>query len=326
MEYRRLGHSGLQVSQLSLGSWVTYHNQVDLHSAVEMLAAAKDAGVNFFDNAEAYAFGRSELVMGEALKTLNWPRQNYVVSTKFFWGLARGPIAINCRDTLNRKYLLQAIDGSLTRLGLDFIDLVYCHRPDPHTPIEETVWAMSDMITRGKALYWGTSEWSAEQIRAAWLIADKHHLHKPVMEQPQYNLFHRHRVEQEYAALYDEIGLGLTTWSPLASGLLTGKYANGIPEKSRATIKGMDFLVSALTDQEKNLAVGKLAKIAAELECSVAQLSIAWTARNPRVSTVITGASSLAQLQHNMAAIEVLPKLTDGILVEIDAISKPLAD
>ena len=236
MQYRRLGRAGLQVSELSLGSWVTYHNQVDTNSAKEMLAAAMDAGVNFFDNAEAYALGRSEQVMGDAIKALNWPRLNYIVSTKFFWGLSRGPHSANRKDTLNRKYLMQAIDGSLQRMGLDFIDLVYCHRPDPNTPIEETVWAMSDMITCGKALYWGTSEWSAAEIRAAWEIADKHHLHKPVMEQPQYNLFHRKRVEQEYAPLYDDIGLGLTTWSPLASGLLTGKYANGIPEKSRATL------------------------------------------------------------------------------------------
>ncbi|MBL0075511.1 MAG: aldo/keto reductase [Rhodocyclaceae bacterium] len=326
MQYRRLGQAGLQVSELSLGSWVTYHNQVDTNSAKEMLAAAMDMGINFFDNAEAYALGRSEQVMGDAIKALNWPRLNYIVSTKFFWGLSRGPHSANRKDTLNRKYLMQAIDGSLQRMGLDFIDLVYCHRPDPHTPLEETVWAMSDMITRGKALYWGTSEWSAAEIRAAWEIADKHHLHKPVMEQPQYNLFHRKRVEQEYAALYDDIGLGLTTWSPLASGLLTGKYANGIPEKSRATLKGMDFLVAGLTDQAKNQAVGKFQQIAVGLDCSVAQLAIAWAAKNPRVSTVILGASSLAQFEHNMKALEVLPKLTPEVLAGLDAISVPLAE
>lgn len=325
MQYRRLGRAGLQVSELSLGSWVTYHNQVDTNSAKEMLAAAMDAGVNFFDNAEAYALGRSEQVMGDAIKALNWPRLNYIVSTKFFWGLSRGPHSANRKDTLNRKYLMQAIDGSLQRMGLDFIDLVYCHRPDPNTPIEETVWAMSDMITRGKALYWGTSEWSAAEIRAAWEIADKHHLHKPVIEQPQYNLFHRKRVEQEYAPLYDDIGLGLTTWSPLASGLLTGKYANGIPEKSRATLKGMDFLVPGLTDQAKNQAVGKFQKIAASLDCSVAQLAIAWAAKNPRVSTVILGASSFSQFEHNMRALEVLPKLTADVMAALDLISTPLA-
>ena len=326
MQYRRLGHAGLQVSELSLGSWVTYHNQVDTNSAKEMLAAAMDAGVNFFDNAEAYALGRSEQVMGDAIKALNWPRLNYIVSTKFFWGLSRGPHTANRKDTLNRKYLMQAIDGSLQRMGLDFIDLVYCHRPDPQTPIEETVWAMSDMITRGKALYWGTSEWSAAEIRAAWEIADKHHLHKPVMEQPQYNLFHRKRVEQEYVTLYDDIGLGLTTWSPLASGLLTGKYAKGIPEKSRATLKGMDFLVAGLTDQAKNEAVGRLQQIAASLDCSVAQLAIAWTAKNPRVSTVILGASSLSQFEHNMKALEVLPKLSPEVMAALEAISAPLAE
>ncbi|MBP6776356.1 MAG: aldo/keto reductase, partial [Piscinibacter sp.] len=209
MQYRRLGRSGLKVSELSLGSWVTYHNQVDVKAATEMLAAAMDAGINFFDNAEVYALGKSEVVMGEAFKALKWPRLNYVVSTKFYWGLDREGHATNRKDTLNRKYLMQAIDGSLARMGLDFIDLVYCHRPDPQTPIEETVWAMSDMISRGKALYWGTSEWPAADIRAAWEIAERHHLHKPVMEQPQYHLFHRKRVEEEYARLYDDIGLGL---------------------------------------------------------------------------------------------------------------------
>ena len=199
MQYRRLGRSGLQVSELSLGSWVTYHNQVDTRSAVEMLAAARDAGVNFFDNAEVYAQGASERVMGEAFKQLKWARESYVVSTKFFWGLQREGSTVNLQNTLNRKYLMQAIDGSLQRLQLDFVDLIYCHRPDPHTPIEETVRAMSDIITQGKALYWGTSEWSAADIRAAWEIAERHHLHKPVMEQPQYHLFHRKRVEQEYA-------------------------------------------------------------------------------------------------------------------------------
>jgi voltage-dependent potassium channel beta subunit len=224
MQYRRLGRSGLQVSELSLGSWVTYHNQVDVSGAREMMAAAFDAGVNFFDNAEVYASGQSEVVMGAALKALDWPRLDYIVSTKFFWGLHKAGPTANKKDTLNRKYLNQAIDGSLKRMGLDHIDLVYCHRPDPHTPIEETVWTMSQMISSGKALYWGTSEWSAQEIQAAWDIADRHHLHKPVMEQPQYHLFHRRRVEKEYARLYDDLGLGLTTWSPLASGLLTGKY------------------------------------------------------------------------------------------------------
>ncbi|MEO6745322.1 MAG: aldo/keto reductase [Caldimonas sp.] len=325
MQYRRLGPSGLQVSELSLGSWVTYHNQVDAKGAREMLAAAFDAGVNFFDNAEVYAKGQSEIVMGQALKALGWPRLNYIVSTKFFWGLDRDGNAVNRKDTLNRKYLMQAIDGSLARMGLEHIDLVYCHRPDPHTPIEETVWAMSDMITRGKALYWGTSEWSADEIRAAWLVADRHHLHKPVVEQPQYNLFHRKRVEQEYARLYADIGLGLTTWSPLASGLLTGKYRSGVPADSRGAIESMGFLVKGLTDAERNGAVAKLEAVAADLGCTVGQLAIAWCAKNPRVSTVITGASKLSQLRDNLRAVDVLPKLDAAVMARIDEISTPLA-
>ena len=325
MQYRRLGRSGLQVSQLSLGSWVTYHNQVDVAAAREMLAVAMDAGVNFFDNAEAYAGGQSEVVMGEAFKALKWPRLNYIVSTKFFWGLDRDGQSINRKETLNRKYLMQAIDGSLQRMGLDFIDLVYCHRPDPHTPIEETVLAMSDMITQGKALYWGTSEWAAADIRAAWDIADRHHLHKPVMEQPQYHLFHRKRVEQEYARLYEDIGLGLTTWSPLASGLLTGKYRDGVPADSRASVPGMAFLVERLTDTRNNAAVAQLEAVARDLGCGVAQLAIAWAAHNPRVSTVITGASKIAQLRDNLGAVDVLPQLTPEVMARIDAISAPLA-
>jgi voltage-dependent potassium channel beta subunit len=325
MQYRRLGSSGLKLSVLSLGSWVTYHNQVDVDAAKEMLAAAMDAGVNFFDNAEVYAGGQSEVVMGRALKALGWPRLHYVISTKFFWGLDRSGDGINRKDTLNRKYLMQAIDGSLQRLGLDFVDLAYCHRPDPHTPIEETVRAMSDMITQGKALYWGTSEWSADEIRAAWNVAERHHLHKPVMEQPQYHLFHRGRVEQEYARLYEDIGLGLTTWSPLASGLLTGKYKSGVPAGSRGALENMSFLVKSLTDPAKNEAVVRLERIAAELGCTVAQLAIAWCARNPHVSTVITGASRIDQLRSNLGALEVLPKLTQEVVERIDAVTAPLA-
>ena len=325
MQYRRLGHSGLQVSELSLGSWVTYHNQVDAAAAREMLAVAFDAGVNFFDNAEAYAGGKGEVVMGEALKALRWPRLNYIVSTKFFWGLDREARTPNRRHTLNRKYLAQAIDGSLQRMGLDFIDLVYCHRSDPHTPIEETVWAMSDMIERGKALYWGTSEWSAEEIRAAWDIAERHHLHKPVMEQPQYNLFCRKRVEQEYTRLYQDIGLGLTTWSPLASGLLTGKYRSGVPAGSRGTLEGMGFLLNGLTDVSKNAVLTQLDAVALELDCSLGQLAIAWAARNPRVSTVIMGASKISQLQDNLRAVDIIPRLTPQIMARIDVMTSPLA-
>jgi len=325
MQYRRLGRAGLQVSELSLGSWVTYHNQVDTKAATRMLATAMDAGINFFDNAEVYATGESEKVMGEAFKKLKWPRLNYIVSTKFFWGLDREGAAINRKDTLNRKYLMQAIDGSLARMQLEHIDLVYCHRPDPHTPIEETVWAMSDMITRGKALYWGTSEWSAAEIRAAWEIAERHHLHKPVVEQPQYHLFHRERVEKEYARLYEDIGLGLTTWSPLASGLLTGKYKAGIPRGSRGAMESMSFLREQLTDKAKNEAVAQLEGIAAELGASVAQLALAWVNHNPHVSSVILGASKLSQLEDNLKALAITPKLTPDVLAEIDRITQPLA-
>jgi len=324
MQYRRLGRAGLQVSELSLGSWVTYANQVDVDAAVEMMAAAYDAGVNFFDNAEAYAGGKSEEVMGAALKKLGWARLNYTVSTKFFWGLPDA-VTVNRKNTLNRKYLMQAIDGSLQRFGLEHLDLVYCHRADPNTPIEETVHAMSDMITQGKALYWGTSEWSAADIRAAWDIADRHHLHKPVVEQPQYHLFHRAKVEQEFARLYDDIGLGLTTWSPLASGLLTGKYKSGIPGGSRGAMQNMSFLHDQLTDQAKNDAVAKLEPIARDLGATTAQLAIAWVARNPRVSSVITGASGVTQLKDNLKAAEIIPKLTPEVLARIDEITKPLA-
>ena len=325
MHYRRLGRSGLQVSALSLGSWVTYHNQVDTKAATEMLAAAMDAGVNFFDNAEAYASGQSEVVMGQAFKALKWPRLNYIVSTKYFWGLNREGNTVNRMDTLNRKYLSQAIDGSLARMGLDFIDLVYCHRPDPHTPIEETVWAMSDMVSRGKALYWGTSEWSAADIRTAWNIADKHHLHKPVVEQPQYHLFHRQRVEREYAPLCEDLGLGLTTWSPLASGLLTGKYKDGIPAGSRGALQGMGFLAQSLSDPAKKAAVLQLEAVAAGLGCSLAQLAIAWVAKNPQVSSVITGASKLSQLQSNLGALALIDQLSPELMARLDAISAPLA-
>lgn len=333
MTYRRLGRSGLRVSTLSLGSWVTYHNQVDTGAARELMAAAFDAGVNFFDNAEVYAAGRSEEIMGAALKALGWPRLNYVVSTKFYWGLpdtssGGGGAAegINRKNTLNRKYLMQGIDGSLKRLGLDHVDLIYCHRPDAHTPIEETVRAMSDIISQGKALYWGTSEWSASDIHAAWHLADRHGWHKPVMEQPEYHLFHRRRVEKEYARLYEDIGLGLTTWSPLASGLLTGKYRAGLPEGSRGAMENMAFLREGLLNVEKNNAVAQLAPIAEELGCSLAQLAIAWVAKNPRVSTVITGASKLSQLQQNLGALAVLGKLTPELMARIEAVTQPLAD
>ena len=317
MNYRRLGRCGLRVSELSFGSWVTYGNQLGTDQARECMAAAWDRGVNFFDNAQVYAAGKSEEIMGEVLKKLAWPRLKYVVSTKFFWGITDGP---NEKNTLNRKYLLDAIDGSLKRLKLEHVDLVYCHRPDPNTPIEETVWAMHDMIQRGKALYWGTSEWSAADIAAAWHVAERHHLHKPVVEQPEYNLFHRNRVEKEYARLYGDIGIGLTTWSPLASGLLTGKYRGGVPADSRGAIPRMKFLVDDLTDKAKNQVVGELELVAKELGCTTAQLAIAWCARNPNVSSVITGASKVSQVEENLRAAEVIPRLTPQVMERIDGI------
>ena len=319
MEYRRLGRSGLQVSTLSFGSWVTFGTQLDTGLARDCISAAWDAGCNFFDNAEAYAGGKSETIMGEAIAQLGLERDAYVISTKLFWGLHDGP---NRRNTLNRKYLLSAIDGSLKRMGLDYVDLVYCHRADPNTPIEETVWAMSDMITSGKALYWGTSEWTADEIRAAWQIAERHHLHKPVVEQPQYNMLERKRVEREYARLYDDIGLGLTIWSPLASGVLTGKYLDGIPEGSRGTLEGYDWLKPRLTDEGAKQRVRAIKAVADRLEVPMAQLAIAWCAANPNVSSVITGASKPEQVVQNFGAMDVLAMITPDIKAELDKITR----
>jgi voltage-dependent potassium channel beta subunit len=318
MEYRRLGTSGLKVSELSFGSWITYGNQLAEDTARECMAAAHDAGVNFFDNAEVYARGQSETIMGSALKKLAWRRASYVVSTKFYWGLHDG---VNEKNTLNRKYLMQAIDASLARLQLDHVDLVFCHRADPDTPIEETVWAMHDMIRSGKALYWGTSEWTAAEITAAWQIADKHHLAKPVMEQPQYNLLHRERVEHEYARVFRDLGIGATTWSPLASGLLTGKYNQGVPANSRATLKGFEWLAERILDPAKVKQVRALVPIADELGCTMAQFALAWCLKNPNVSTVITGASRPAQVVENMKALAVVPKLSPEILARVEAIA-----
>jgi voltage-dependent potassium channel beta subunit len=317
MEYRYLGHSGLKVSELSFGSWVTFGTQLGEDLARECMAAAYGAGVNYFDNAESYARGQSEIVMGKVLKKLAWRRGSYLVSTKFFWGLFEGP---NEKNTLNRKRLLEAIDGSLARLQLDYVDLVFCHRPDPATPIEETVWAMHDIISRGKALYWGTSEWSAAEIMEAWQIADKHHLHKPSMEQSQYNMFNRQKIEQEFARLYQDIGLGTTTWSPLASGILTGKYNDGLPADSRANLKDYEWLKPSLTDPERTNKVKELALIAADLGVSMAQMALAWCLKNPHVSTVITGASRVEQIHENIGASEVVEKLSPEVMTRIDEV------
>jgi voltage-dependent potassium channel beta subunit len=320
MQYRRLGRSGLQVSVLSFGSWVSFGPQLAGDRARECLAAAYEGGVNFFDNAEVYSRGRSETIMGEAIAALGWPRHSYVISSKYFWGIED---SINTKNTLNRKYLLQAVEGSLRRLKLDFLDLIFCHRPDPDTPIEETVRAMSDIVSSGRAVYWGTSEWSAAAIREAWDIADRHHLHKPVMEQPEYNLFERHKVEEEYADLYDSIGLGLTVWSPLASGLLSGKYLDGIPEGSRATLRGYEWLRERLTDAGANRQVRELREIADELGVTLSQLSLAWCAKNPHVSTVITGASRVEQVHENLGAAGVIKHLTKDVMQRIGAIFQP---
>ncbi len=320
MQYRHLGRSGLQVSVLSFGSWVTFGQQIGTELAVNCLSAAREGGVNFFDNAESYAQGESERIMGKALVELGWPRYSYVISTKLFWGIYED---VNMRNTLNRKYLLQAMDASLDRLGLDFVDIVFCHRADPATPMEETVWAMSDIVAGGKALYWGTSEWPAADIRAAWEIAERHHLRKPVAEQPQYNLLVRQRVEREYARLYEDIGIGLTTWSPLASGLLSGKYLDGAPAGSRALLPGYEWLQQALTDEDQNAKARQLKEVADDIGCDMAQLALAWCVHNPHVSTVITGASNVDQIRSNLGAMDVLPLITDEVAARLDAISPP---
>jgi voltage-dependent potassium channel beta subunit len=287
------------------------------------MRTAWDSGVNFFDNAEAYEGGRSEEIMGAALKKLGWRRASYVVSTKIFWGLHDG---VNEKNTLNRKRMREGIDGALKRFGLDYIDLVFCHRWDNETPMEELVWTMHMMVESGKALYWGTSEWKAEQIREAWDVAEKHHLHKPQMDQPQYNLFTRHKVEQDFERLYSGTGLGLTTWSPLASGVLTGKYNAGIPKDSRMALPGYDWLKNAAVTPQRIEAVKKLEPIAREVGASLAQLSLAWCAHNPHVNSVITGASRPEQVKENMKALDVLPKLTPDVVKRIEEAVAPVSD
>ena len=318
MRYRRLGRSALKVSLLSFGSWVSFGNQLDDDLAVRCLEAAREGGVNFFDNAENYAGGKSEAIMGRAFKTLGWERREYVVSSKFFWGIYDDP---NMTNTLNRKYLMQAVDASLERFGLDFLDLVFCHRADPDTPIEETVRAMSDIVSSGKARYWGTSEWAADEIVAAIEIAERHHLFKPVVEQPQYNLLQRRRVEHEYARLIEDYGIGLTTFSPLAAGLLTGKYLEGIPEDSRGTLAGFEWLRPNFEDSRSNEKVRALKAIADDLGCPLAQLAIAWCACNPKVSTVITGASRVEQLKENLRSLDVLERLDDEVMRRINEVA-----
>lgn len=318
MEYRLLGASGLRISALSLGSWVTFGDQIGQEPAHRCMKAAYDAGVNFFDNAEAYAHGRSEIMMGNIIKKTGWKRSDLVISTKIFWG-GSGP-----NDTgLSRKHILEGTDASLHRLQMDYVDLIFCHRPDPDTPIEETVRAMTHVIDQGKALYWGTSEWSAQQITAAYHIARGEHLIPPTMEQPEYNMFHREKVEKEYVPLYSEFGLGTTIWSPLASGMLTGKYNQGIPEGTRVSLPGYDWLRERFENEEGRRRVEKirkLAPLASDLGITIPQLALAWCLKNPHVSSVITGASKPEQVIENMKALEAVPKLTSEIMDQIEQI------
>lgn len=314
MEYRNLGTSGLKISALSLGAWVTYGGQVGEEVAFECMTAAYEAGVNFFDNAEAYAGGQAEVVMGNVIKRTGWKRSDLVISTKIFWG-GDGP-----NDTgLSRKHLIEGTNASLGRLQMDYVDLIFCHRPDLYTPIEETVWAMNQILNQGKAFYWGTSQWSAQQILDAHAFARQEHLVPPLMEQPEYNMFHREKVEHEYALLYENIGLGTTIWSPLDSGILTGKYNEGIPEESRIALEGYEWLKEQLT-QEKIEKVRKLTPIAEGLGCSMAQLALAWCLKNPYVSTVITGASKPEQVDENMKALDYVEKLDNETMDRIEKI------
>ena len=314
MQYRRLGKAGIKLSELSLGAWVTYGGQVGEDVATECMSAAYEAGVNFFDNAEGYASGQAEVVMGNVIKKLGWRRESVVVSTKIFWG-GEGP-----NDTgLSHKHIIEGVNNALRRLQMDYVDLVFCHRPDPNTPIEETVRAMDIVIKQGKAFYWGTSEWSAAEIMRADAVARQYGLTPPSMEQPQYNMFARERFEKEYALLYRDLGYGTTIFSPLASGLLTGKYNEGIPAGSRASLEGYEWLQRGIT-QERIEKVKQLQPIASELGCSLAQLALAWCLKNPNVSTVITGASRRSQVTENMVALDVVPKLTDEVMGHIDGI------
>ncbi len=325
MEYRRLGSAGLQVSALSFGSWVTFGKQADVDLAYDMMKTAYNAGVNFFDNAEAYEGGESETIMGKVIKKAGWKRSDLVVSTKIFWG-GEGP---NDKG-LSRKHILEGTNAALKRLQLDYVDLIFAHRPDVNTPIEETVRAFNHVLNQGKALYWGTSEWSAAQIMEAYAVARREHLIPPQMEQPQYNMFYRKRVESEYAHLYKEIGLGTTIFSPLARGLLTGKYNQGIPEGSRGTLEGYEWLRDWFTDNEALKAIEKIRKlmpIAKDLGGSMTQLALAWTLKNPNVSTTITGASRVEQVKENMKALNFVPKLTPDVMEQIEVIldNKPPA-
>ena len=322
MQYRRLGKTGLKVSLLSFGSWVTFAKQIEQDIAASCMHLAYDNGINFFDNAEIYARGQSEVVMGEVLKKAEWPRDSYVVSSKVFWGGDKPT-----QKGLSMKHVTEACHAALRRLQLDYLDLYFCHRPDYDTPVEETVWAMNTLIRQGKILYWGTSEWPAHRIMEAHVVAKENGLIPPAMEQPQYNLFERHKVELDYLSLYER-GLGTTIWSPLASGLLTGKYLDNPDADGRLNLKGFEWLKEGVLKQERNEKVRQLKALADELGVSLALLSIAWTAINPNVSTVILGASKVAQLEENLKTLDVMPLLTTEVLEKIEAImgNKPVRE
>jgi voltage-dependent potassium channel beta subunit len=315
VEYRRLGKAGLKVSALSLGAWVTYGGQVGEETAEQCMAAAREHGVNFFDNAEAYANGNAEVVMGNVIKKLAWRREDIVVSTKIFWG-GDGPND----QGLSHKHIVEGMNNALRRLQMEYVDLVFCHRPDPNTPIEETVRAMDIVIKQGKAFYWGTSEWSAADIMRADTIARQYNLTPPSMEQPEYNMFNRTKIEKEYQPIFKELGYGTTIFSPLASGLLTGKYANGIPEDSRANLPGYEWIHKYILTPERIEKAGKLQPIADDLGVSLAQMALAWTLKSPFVSTTITGASRVEQVHQNMKALEVVPMLTDDVMQRIEEV------
>lgn len=324
MEYRRLGRSGLQVSVLSFGSWVTFAKQIGDSTASDLMTIAYDNGVNFFDNAEIYSRGKSESVMGEILKKNAWPRSSYCVSSKVYFGYEDGkPNQIG----LSRKHIVEGCHAAMTRLQVDYLDLFYCHRPDKQTPIEETVWAMNLLIQQGKILYWGTSEWANDEIMAALLFAQKNNLIGPTMEQPQYNMFERTKIEKDYLLLFRDFGLGTTIWSPLASGLLTGKYNSGMPTDNRLHIEGMDWLKErTLGDASRIEKTRKLDVIAKEIGTTLPKLGIAWCVKNPNVSTAILGASKPEQLKETITSLEVLPLLTNEVMEKIESVlqNKPV--
>lgn len=327
MEYRYMGRTGLQLSALSFGSWVTFHKQIDDQSAGRLMAMAYERGINFFDNAEAYALGESEKMMGRVLRQTGWDRTSYVISSKAYFGW-RGKENKPNQTGLSRKHLFEACHEALQRLQLDYLDLFFCHRPDPNVPIEEVVWTMHQLIQQGKILYWGTSQWSSAEIMEAHRVAAQHHLIGPAMEQPQYNMFERYKMEMDYLPVFRTVGMGTTIWSPLAAGFLTGKYLEGVPEGSRLAIPGFEWLKDRWLQEHKVEALRQLVALSRSLGVSMPALAIAWTIRNPHVTTAILGATREEQLEENLKALDVLPLLTPEIMTRIDEIlgNKPILD